>query len=298
MMYNIYMKVILCLFIFMLTLPLFAQPVGEESWLRVVITSPDGLPVSLSTGMVPELYLIDGVNKRRDGTAQIVVKDGEINLIGLTVGPHEFFVTLGSYGFRFGPREINITPGPNIYEWTLPKMTQAEIVVMDGNEKVKVNNPLCFIIPKSRGSIIQTVGYGANGLAVLKGLLPDTYQVMVISREPDYYIFANVVVPDSKEEPVKVNDAKVLKVNSSMTFTLSPPPVITVAYQLRITISGKFGDLTTSPYVITIRDKAEKIPMPPGNFTWSVYVPSCKPLTGKVTIGDNTNEKLDLKPTP
>ena len=291
-------KVIFYLLIFILSVPLFAQPVGEECWLRVVITNQDGVAIGLDTGMVPELYLIDGEAKRRDGTAQIVVKNGEINLIGLTLGKHEFFVTLAAYGFRFGPVEINITPGANIYEWQLPRMNEIQLEVMDGDKKITVNNPLCYILPKSRGALVQTIGTGGNGLVTLKGLMPDSYQIMVITRDPDYYIFATINIPESKPDPIKVTDCKVIKANSSLTFTIAPPPVITVAYQLRITVSGKFGDLSLSPYIITVRDKTEKLPLMPGNYSYSIYVPSCKPITDKITIVDGKNEKIDAKPTP
>jgi hypothetical protein len=291
-------KVILCFLILLLAVPLFAQPVGEECWLRVVITSPDNVPIGIDTGMVPELYLVTGEIKRRDGTAQIIVKNGEVNLIGLSIGKHEFFVTLGSYGFRFGPVEINITEGANIYEWQLPRMTPVELEVIDGTEKVKVNNPLCYIIPKSRGTTVLTAGTGADGLVTIKGLLPDTYQIMIVARDPDYYIFANVTIADSKPEPIRIKDCKVVKASSSLVFTIVPPPAITVAYPLRINLSGKFNDFYANPYILTIRDKVERFPLPAGNYSYSVYVPTCKPITAKITVVDGKTEKIDLKPTP
>ncbi|MEI6519122.1 MAG: hypothetical protein WCO98_03660 [bacterium] len=292
------MKVILCILILLLAIPLFAQPVGEECWLRVVLTSPDKVPITIETGMVPELYLITGETKRRDGVAQIIVKNGEINLIGLTVGKHEFFVTLGSYGFRFGPIEINITEGSNIYEWELPRLTPVEMQVMDGTEKVKVNNPLCYIIPKSRGTTVMTAVTGGTGVAAIKGLLPDTYRILVISRDPDYYITADLTITEGQAEAIKVKDCKVVKINSALVFTIVPPPAITVAYQLRINLSGKFDELNFTPYVLTIRDKVERFPLPAGNYTYMVYVPTCKPIVTKITVVDGKTENIDLKPTP
>jgi hypothetical protein len=90
----------------------------------------------------------------------------------------------------------------------------------------------------------------------------------------------------------------VIKANSSLVFTIAPPPVITAAYQLRIILRGKFGDIYIQPYVLTIRDKTERIPVPAGTYTWAVYAPTCKPLTDKIIVVDGTTEKMDLKPAP
>lgn len=129
-------------------------------------------------------------NSDKTSFEKITDQNGQIDLSGLAVGEYTFIELKALDGYEKSTNlyKVNILPNgslvgdirienkPIVYDFTLTK-------VNNKNEKLYGAK---FEIRDSKDNLVKTVETDANGLAAVKGLVPDTYSVIEIEAPKGY----------------------------------------------------------------------------------------------------------------
>lgn len=264
--------------------PAFAQPAADDCWLTVTVLSADGKPFSAAPAVA--LYRIVGTTRTYAGR-QLLSTGNSTTMIGLTPGSHEVRLTLPTHALTDRPRTIELLPGANLLEWTLPPVVSVggPLTLLTGMTQAKTAQGMLINVGKS-GALPVTVALKDGGY-LLPGVFPGPYRLF-LQTERGYGL---AQFSAAETATADVNAPVTLTAGATIGFQVSQQGTNNAATPLpnaTVTVSGTVdkGFAISITLHTDAKGQAATLALPPGSWRWSAYFAGLQQATGTVTLTD------------
>jgi len=261
---------------------LHAQPISDESWVAVSVVDAGGKPCPVA----PTVTLYRLVGKRRVYSGRPILSVGNTTcIIGLTAGTFETHLQLVPYGLYDGPKTIELLPGPNSFEWRLPRVAPV-------GGALQLSEAMKATPPGRTMAYLQSVGK-SGALPAQCSLAKDR---LLIMTDQGFGLTTFTITQDQKD-PV---DAPVtLSAGGVAAFEVNIPaaggntaPVPGATITLSSPVDKGF---TPTISLRTEKDGEIGTPaLPPGTWNWTIYAPGYPQKTGAVTVAAGATQTVTV----